>query len=167
MRSISFRRLARLALMTVALAAVFGPVVHAGDFNERTVSRAANHPLYRDGGIRSYDRSGPPVRAGRGENSRHLRTGERHRTPRSKRIVVTSDHLPLLAPDSSYYGGGLDAWYDPGNGLYLHRYRNEARFYDPDTVRPTQRGTPRIIHVRPGRAQQACAWESGICVIRR
>lgn len=62
----------------------------------------------------------------------------------------------------NYYGGGLAAYRDPGNGLYV--YVDRDRYYDVIDAPFVDQGGPKVIHVVPG--EDGCSWEAGVCVIR-
>lgn len=83
------------------------------------------------------------------------------------RGVYGNDEFPDTVPGIGTYAGGISAYIDLGNGIYFnqegdYRYADDGEYVPP---RPAKRG--KIINVTPQSMNGSCAWEHGICVIRR
>lgn len=168
---IGFGTVLKTALVAAMLALAVGDAAQAGDLGERSLFRHRSEGVIqsrtttsRHGGWQSDRRR---VSLGERSFARQRQFSRRDRVHPRSVIGEFRQERRWRDDRGSYYGGGLSAWYEPGNGLYLRRYRDEDGYYNPDTYRSVPRSRPKIIHVRPGRDQTACAWESGVCVIRR
>lgn len=86
-----------------------------------------------------------------------------------RRGFYGGDDFPDYIPGIGTYAGGISAFRVPGNGIYFNRDRNDRYRYVDDAEfapQPRRKG-PKIITVSPKTMNRACAYEHGVCVIRR
>ncbi|OCP18116.1 MULTISPECIES: hypothetical protein [unclassified Ensifer] len=81
--------------------------------------------------------------------------------------IYGGDGLPDTIGSIGTYVGGISAYRDPGNGIYFsqegnYRYYDDGQFAPPQPVKRAK-----IIVVSPKTFNHSCAWEHGVCVIRR
>lgn len=102
---------------------------------------------------------------GRGQSVRNIWTsGDRYD---HQPDIYGGDGFPDTIGGIGTYAGGISAYRDPGNGIYFsqegnYRYYDDAQFAPPPKV-----NRAKIIVVSPKMLNRACAYEHGVCVIRR
>lgn len=114
--------------------------------------RYAERLRYRDG-------------SGRGQSVRHIWTsGDRYDHGAD---IYGGDGFPDTIGGIGTYAGGISAYRNPGNGIYFGQEGN-YRYYDDEQFAPPPKvNRAKIIVVSPKMLNRACAFEHGVCVIRR
>ncbi|MEI2299214.1 hypothetical protein [Ensifer sp. MJa1] len=77
------------------------------------------------------------------------------------------DDFPDSISGIGTYGGGISAYSDPGNGIYINVEGNYVYSDDGDYTQPPQGNRGKIINVTPKNMNSSCSYEHGVCVIRR
>ncbi|MDP9631841.1 UNVERIFIED_ORG: hypothetical protein J2W85_003920 [Ensifer adhaerens] len=81
--------------------------------------------------------------------------------------IYGGDGFPDTIGSIGTYAGGISAYRDPGNGIYFSQQGNYSYYDDGQFAPPPQVKRAKIIVVSPKMLTRACAWEHGVCVIRR
>ncbi|MBP1873402.1 hypothetical protein LPJGGPFB_00131 [Ensifer adhaerens] len=77
------------------------------------------------------------------------------------------DGFPDTIGSIGTYAGGISAYRDPGNGIYFSQEGNYRYYDDGQFAPPPKVNRAKIIVVSPRTFNRACAFEHGVCVIRR
>lgn len=77
------------------------------------------------------------------------------------------DEFPGNIPGLGAYGGGISAYVDLGNGMYFNQEGNYGYADEGELAPPPQVKSGKIINVTPQTMNRSCAYEHGVCVIRR
>jgi hypothetical protein len=146
-----------------ALPSAIGPA-HGSDFRLNDL-RGSDRDHGRSDAHRRHKPSYSQFRDGRGTTHQHHYRSDRDaqrgwRHDHRRQSVVIGGDLPTHVPGIGTYSGGLSAFRDRGNGVYLYREGGRSAEREPFRL---QDG-PRI--VVPGGGDAQCSNESGVCVIR-
>lgn len=77
------------------------------------------------------------------------------------------DGFPDTIGSIGTYAGGISAYRDPGNGIYFSQEGNYRYYDDGQFAPPPKVNRAKIIVVSPRTLNRSCAFEHGVCVIRR
>lgn len=77
------------------------------------------------------------------------------------------DEYPDTIPGIGTYVGGISAYVDLGNGIYFNQEGDYGYADDGQSESPPQTRRGKIINVTPQTMNGSCAYEHGVCVIRR
>ncbi|MBK5566640.1 hypothetical protein [Ensifer sp. SSB1] len=78
-----------------------------------------------------------------------------------------NDEYPDTVPGIGTYVGGISAYVDVGNGIYFNQEGDYGYSDDGTYAPPPQSRRGKIINVTPQTMNSSCAYEHGVCVIRR
>lgn len=81
--------------------------------------------------------------------------------------IYGGDGFPDPIGSIGTYAGGISAYRDPGNGFYFSQEGNYRYYDDGQLAPPPKVNRAKIIVVSPQTFNRSCAWEQGVCVIRR
>ncbi|HEV7306228.1 hypothetical protein [Ensifer sp.] len=142
------------------------PGIHDGLPEVETRTRHVRLPQYRpytgrlverwgDGGGWVRDRAGREIWTSSGRSSDY------------RQGVYGGDEFPDIIPGIGTYVGGISAYVDVGNGIYFSQEGDYRYADDGGLAPPAEVNRGKIIDVTPQTMNRACAYEHGICVIRR
>lgn len=143
-----------------------------------SVAMAGDRPRPHHG---DYHRAGwhapsKPVHFGDRHGDKHWNNRHNHRHKHYRHTLRRLDRAPSAPPQHlrqkpaqrqrgfDTYSGGLDAWYDRGNGIY---FRRSGRNSGPRVIlSPKPASGPKIITVAPDGKGSHCDNAGAVCVIR-